>query len=45
VQADHAEYRALGREDVPGATVIVDGRDVLDPARFDGVQVRRIGRP
>ena len=45
VQADHAEYRALGRDDVPGATVIVDGRDVLDPARFDGVQVRRIGRP
>jgi UDP-N-acetyl-D-mannosaminuronic acid dehydrogenase len=45
VQADHAEYRSLSRDDVPGAAVIADGRDVLDPARFDGVQIRRIGRP
>ena len=45
VQADHAEYRSLSSDDVPGATQIVDGRDVLDPARFDGVEVRRIGRP
>jgi UDP-N-acetyl-D-glucosamine dehydrogenase len=45
VQADHAEYADLSRADVPGATVIVDGRGILDPARFDGVPVRRIGRP
>jgi UDP-N-acetyl-D-mannosaminuronic acid dehydrogenase len=45
VQADHAEYRALARADVPGVTRIVDGRGVLDPARFAPVPVRRIGRP
>jgi UDP-N-acetyl-D-mannosaminuronic acid dehydrogenase len=45
VQADHTEYRLLSRDDVPGATRIVDGRDVLDPARFEGVELRRIGRP
>ena len=45
VQADHAEYRSLTRDDVPGATRIVDGRDVLDAAGFDGVEIRRIGRP
>jgi UDP-N-acetyl-D-mannosaminuronic acid dehydrogenase len=45
VQADHAEYRTLGRDDIPGAQQVVDGRDVLDAARFDGVTVSRIGRP
>ncbi len=44
VQADHAEYATLGGDDVPGARLIVDGRGVLDNARFD-VPVRRIGRP
>lgn len=44
VQADHAEYAELSGADVPGARVIVDGRGVLDPSRFD-VPVRRIGRP
>lgn len=44
VQADHAEYATLGGADVPGARLIVDGRGVLDSARFD-VPVRRIGRP
>jgi UDP-N-acetyl-D-mannosaminuronic acid dehydrogenase len=43
VQADHEEYRALGPEDLP-ARAIVDGRDVLDAARFDGA-VKRLGRP
>jgi UDP-N-acetyl-D-mannosaminuronic acid dehydrogenase len=45
VQADHAEYRELNAADLPGATQVVDGRGVLDPARFAGVPVRRIGRP
>jgi UDP-N-acetyl-D-glucosamine dehydrogenase len=45
VQADHPEYRTLTAADVPGARVVVDGRDVLDRSRFDGVVVRRIGRP
>jgi UDP-N-acetyl-D-mannosaminuronic acid dehydrogenase len=43
VQADHEEYRALGAADLPAAA-IVDGRDVLDPARFDG-RLKRLGRP
>jgi UDP-N-acetyl-D-mannosaminuronic acid dehydrogenase len=44
VQADHGEYAELGGADLPGAAVVVDGRGVLDPTRFD-VPVRRIGRP
>jgi UDP-N-acetyl-D-glucosamine dehydrogenase len=43
VQADHAEYAALGPDDLP-AQVIVDGRGILDAARFDG-RVKRLGRP
>ncbi len=45
LQADHAEYRLLGADDVPGAQRVVDGRDVLDAARFPGVEVLRLGRP
>jgi UDP-N-acetyl-D-mannosaminuronic acid dehydrogenase len=45
VQTDHEEYRALGADDLPGVRQVVDGRGVLDSARFDGVPVRRIGRP
>ena len=45
VQADHAAYAELSAADLPGATQVVDGRGILDPARFDGVPVRRIGRP
>jgi UDP-N-acetyl-D-mannosaminuronic acid dehydrogenase len=45
VQADHREYAELGRRDLPGVRVVVDGRGILDAARFDGVPVRRIGRP
>jgi UDP-N-acetyl-D-mannosaminuronic acid dehydrogenase len=45
LQADHAAYRALGPEDLPGARVVVDGRRVLEPARFAaaGVVLRRLG--
>ncbi len=45
LQADHEVYRALSAADLPGATRVVDGRDVLDPERFPGVEVLRIGRP
>lgn len=45
VQADHHAYETLGRDDLPDVQVVVDGRGVLDAARFDGVPVRRIGRP
>ena len=42
LQADHAAYRDLRGPDVPGARAIVDGRGVLDPARF-AIPVLRIG--
>ncbi len=47
VQADHGAYRALRPADVPGARVIVDGRDVVEaePWIAAGVIVQRIGRP
>lgn len=34
VHTDHSEYRALVQDDVPGAVAVVDGRRILDPARF-----------
>jgi nucleotide sugar dehydrogenase len=43
VQADHAEYRDLGSASLPGLKAIVDGRQVTDPARFEGVTHRVIG--
>jgi UDP-N-acetyl-D-glucosamine dehydrogenase len=45
LQADHAQYAALTPVDIPGLRAIVDGRGVLDPARWPGVHVRRIGSP
>ena len=47
LQADHAEYARLTPADLPGATAVVDGRWVLDPAPFSaaGVALHRIGRP
>ena len=48
LQADHAEYRALGPDGVAGAKVVVDGRwaiEDLEAFRTAGVDVRRIGRP
>jgi nucleotide sugar dehydrogenase len=45
LQADHAGYTALGPDDLPGVRAIVDGRGLLDGARFAaaGVTLRRIG--
>jgi UDP-N-acetyl-D-mannosaminuronic acid dehydrogenase len=47
LQADHADYAALGPTDLPGARVVVDGRNALDAAALEaaGVTVIRIGRP
>jgi UDP-N-acetyl-D-glucosamine dehydrogenase len=45
VQADHHQYETLSAAELPGLRVAVDGRGVLDAARFPGVPVRRIGRP
>jgi UDP-N-acetyl-D-mannosaminuronic acid dehydrogenase len=44
VQADHFEYRTLSDDDVGGASVVVDGRGVVEEPP-PGAQVRRIGRP
>lgn len=38
VQADHPEYRELGAVDFPGVRVLLDGRRVTDPARWEGVR-------
>ena len=45
LQADHAGYTALGPDDLPGVRAVVDGRGLLDGARFAaaGVALRRIG--
>ena len=45
LQADHAEYTALGPSDLPGVRAVIDGRGLLDGARFAaaGVALRRIG--
>lgn len=46
IQADHAEYRQLTAADIPGASVVYDGRGVIDRAQFsgDGVSLRVIGK-
>lgn len=46
LQADHMEFLSLSPRDLPGAKVVIDGRGVLDPARWGtgGVALRRIGR-
>ena len=43
LQADHPEYLDLTPTDLPGTQVIIDGRGVLDPARWKGVAYRSIG--
>ena len=43
IQADHAEYRTLSPADLPGVTVLVDGRRVTDPERWTGVRRVVIG--
>jgi nucleotide sugar dehydrogenase len=43
LQADHAEYLRLAPADLPGVRVLLDGRGVLDPGRWDGVTVLRLG--
>jgi nucleotide sugar dehydrogenase len=43
VQTDHAEYRRLSPEDLPGIKVLIDGRRVTDAAVWSGVRRRLIG--
>jgi UDP-N-acetyl-D-glucosamine dehydrogenase len=44
VHTDHAAYRDLRREDLPGLRVVVDGRNLL-PDLGPDVVVRTVGRP
>jgi UDP-N-acetyl-D-glucosamine dehydrogenase len=44
VQTDHAEYRELGPDDLPGLKVLVDGRDVTDAGRWAGTTRISLGR-
>ena len=44
IQADHAEYKGLGKADFPGVSTVVDGRRVLDRSNFDGVTFLVVGQ-
>jgi nucleotide sugar dehydrogenase len=44
VQADHEEYRSFTEADLPGVSLILDGRAALDPGRWPGVRLLSIGR-
>lgn len=44
VQTDHAVYRETGRESVPGARLVVDGRGVTDAGLWAGVPRVVLGR-
>ncbi len=43
VQSDHEEYRSWGSQDLPGVRAVLDGRGILDPCRWKGARLRRIG--
>jgi nucleotide sugar dehydrogenase len=43
LQADHEEYRRFSPADLPGVTVLLDGRGVLDPARWHGITLLTLG--
>jgi nucleotide sugar dehydrogenase len=43
LQADHGEYRSFSPADLPGVTVLLDGRGILDPTGWPGVSVVSLG--
>jgi nucleotide sugar dehydrogenase len=43
LQADHAEYRSLTSDDLPGVKALVDGRRMTDPDRLPGIRRVVIG--
>ncbi len=43
LQTDHAEYRALRPDDVPGVRLLVDGRNATDPAVWAGTPRIAVG--
>ena len=45
LQADHSEYRHLSSQDFPELRAVVDGRSVLEPTAFLGVDFLAIGHP
>jgi nucleotide sugar dehydrogenase len=44
VQTDHPEYGRLTPDDLPGVKVVLDGRGVLDPARWERATLIVLGR-
>ncbi|TWP35912.1 nucleotide sugar dehydrogenase [Leekyejoonella antrihumi] len=44
VQADHASYADLSSSQLPGVSVVVDGRKILDPSKFDGARFLVVGQ-
>lgn len=45
LHTDHATYRDLTPRDLPGLVTVLDGRALLDPARFPNVSVITLGMP
>ncbi|WP_153505251.1 nucleotide sugar dehydrogenase [Cumulibacter manganitolerans] len=45
IQTDHREYQGLSPDDLPGASVVLDGRNVLRDGQLGDVTVVVIGRP
>jgi nucleotide sugar dehydrogenase len=43
LQADHAEYSRFTPADLPGVTVVLDGRGALEPSRWPGVTLVTLG--
>jgi UDP-N-acetyl-D-mannosaminuronate dehydrogenase len=43
LQTDHAEYKELRADDLPGIQVLVDGRRVTSPDDWPGVTHRTVG--
>ena len=43
VHTEHTEYAQLSKDDFPGVQVLVDGRNVTDPARWSGVSRKVLG--
>lgn len=43
IQTDHAEYRRLTPQDLPGVRILIDGRRITDAAAWRGVRRRLIG--
>ena len=44
LQSDHAEYRDLSSDDLPGVKVVVDGRRVLDAGAFPDAKFLVVGK-